>query len=181
MKALVFIMIVIACGGGRGGGVFTGDGGTGAPCGGFGGGQCAADEFCDFVQNTCGFSDESGTCKKRPVGGCPELFDPVCGCDGTIHSSICDAQTQGVDLDVTGTCPVTPGNFACGARECTIADHYCRRFQSDIGGEPDSFQCNALPIGCSSVSDCACVAGEPCGGECSGDGATGFTLTCFGG
>ncbi len=181
MKSLVLTMLLVAaCEHGRGGGIFNPDGGSGADCGGFSGAQCAADEFCDFARDSCGASDETGTCQRRPIS-CPDLFDPVCGCDGVVHSNSCDAQSLGVDLNANGGCPTSPGKFACGPRECTIADQYCQRVGSDIGGEPDSFQCNSLPIGCNSASGCECVADEPCGDQCSGDGATGFTVICFGG
>ncbi len=182
MHRLVFVLVVAsACEHGKGGGGVFPDGGSGAICGGLAGAQCSVDEWCDFPRDDCGGTDDTGTCKRRPTS-CDDSFDPVCGCDGVVHSNPCDAQAVGSDVSVIGSCPSDPGFFSCGAKQCQIDGQYCQRVGSDIGGEPDSFQCNPLPAGCSSVgADCTCLAGEPCGDQCSGDVATGFTVICFGG
>lgn len=164
---------------GRGGGD-GGGGGSGRACGGFAGARCGVDEFCDFGRNTCGATDEQGTCRPRP-GGCGDIFQPVCGCDNAIHGNECDANAAGVDVNANGSCPVTSGMFACGFRTCTTSAQYCERGVSDVGGEPDSFTCKSLPAGCGSVGSCACLSAEPCGSFCAGAGATGITLTCPGG
>ncbi|MBL0221157.1 MAG: hypothetical protein IPQ07_45790 [Myxococcales bacterium] len=159
----------------------TSDGGSGRLCGGFGGGVCGANEFCDFGRNTCGASDESGTCRSKP-SGCTDNFDPVCGCDHLVHSNECDAQAVGVDVDASGACPVTTGTFACGFRTCQTASQYCQRGVSDIGGEPDTFTCKPLPGTCGvGGASCTCLAAEACGSFCAGAGTSGLTLTCPGG
>ncbi|MEZ4460865.1 MAG: Kazal-type serine protease inhibitor domain-containing protein [bacterium] len=33
---------------------------------------------------------------------CPAIYDPVCGCDGTVYSSACTAASQGIS---TVACP----------------------------------------------------------------------------
>jgi hypothetical protein len=182
MKLLGLVIVLLcACEHGKGGGVPQVDGGgSGADCGGFSGAQCSADEFCDFARNSCGASDETGTCRTRPVS-CPDLFAPTCGCDGQVHGNSCDANAVGTDTSDIGSCDPPPGQFACGHTFCTLDSEYCQRAGSDIGGEPDSFGCNALPIGCTAGSDCSCLANEPCGSECSGDPASGFQVLCFGG
>jgi len=177
---LVLVVFLGACEHGKGGGSINPDGGNGAPCGGFGGGQCPANEWCDFPQDDCGSADGSGFCKPRP-GGCPDVFAPVCGCDGTIHSNSCEAQAIGIDLDAAGGCPAEVGLFTCGARQCELATEYCQRATSDIGGEPDSFTCVQLPGTCTALSNCDCLANEACGDLCSGDPDDGFTVICPGG
>jgi hypothetical protein len=181
MKWLAFVLLLAACEHGKGGGLPPTDGGgSGAQCGGFGGGGCAADEWCDFGRNDCGGSDGSGTCKSRPIA-CDDSFDPVCGCDGVVHSNECDAQAVGVDVSAVGSCPAEPGFFNCGQRQCDLSTQYCQRSGSDIGGEPDGFACIELPGTCGVTPNCDCLAEEPCGTECDGASATGFTVTCFGG
>ena len=158
------------------------DGATGARCGGFAGLTCAADQFCDFARNTCGATDEEGECKPRPTA-CPDtlVFQANCACDGMIYGSECDVYAAGSDRNALGGCPVAGGSFACGYTQCNVFNEYCRREVSDIGDEPDVFSCQPLP-GCpSQFPTCACLAGELCGSQCTGQGTTGLTLTCPGG
>lgn len=162
------------------GGVFPDGGGRGRPCGGFSGARCTANEFCDFGRDTCGVTDEQGTCRARPFG-CPDLFAPVCGCDGVVHSNECDANAAGVDVDANGSCPTPAGQFACGSRTCDTAIEYCERGVSDIGGEPDTFVCKPLPSSCGATPSCGCLTQEPCGSFCDGTPTGGLRLTCPGG
>src|SRR4051812_22138270 len=97
---------------GSGGARPDGGPGSGRPCGGFAGASCSSGEWCDFGRNTCGATDEQGTCRAKPTG-CPDLFAPVCGCDGVVHSNECDAQAVGADVNANGSCPVPAGQFAC--------------------------------------------------------------------
>jgi hypothetical protein len=182
---LLFVSLLLACSEhGQGGPPVTnidGPPGGGGACGGFTNEQCAADEFCDFGRNTCGASDEQGTCQKRPTG-CPDAIaaDPVCGCDGQVHGSVCDANAVGIDVDASHRCPVPPGVFACGFRECNLGGAYCEVIGSDIGGEPDTFTCKGMPM-CPGPATCGCLGNEPCGSNCSGDEQKGFVLVCLGG
>lgn len=185
LASFVFLGSVLAsaCEGGKGGAFPDGGNGSGEECGGFAGRPCAADQFCDFGRDTCGASDETGTCRPRPLG-CPDVFDPVCGCDGTVHGNGCDANAAGVDVDANGNCAPQIGSFACGFRFCDLATEYCQRATSDIGGEPDAFSCRPIPGSCSVNPSCACLvtAGEPCADLfCEGDAAGGLQVTCPGG
>lgn len=180
MRWMLSIVVLAACGGGKGGGVFVPDGGSGLQCGGFAGTACPADEWCDFGRDDCGASDGTGICKPRPLV-CGEIADPVCGCDGRIHGNPCDAQALGIDVSAIGGCTADPGFFFCGPRQCAIESQFCQRVGSDIGGEPDGFSCNALPAGCGTTPSCACLEGVACTNACEGDAATGLTAVCFGG
>lgn len=167
---------------GRGGGQPGGgtDGGSGRSCGGFNPQPCAADELCDFPRNTCGSADEPGTCVKRPFA-CPDIVEPTCGCDGQVHGNACEAAAAGTDVNANGTCAVPAGKFACGFLQCSLTAEYCQHAFSDVGSEPDSFVCKPLPACPSQFPSCSCLAAETCGGNCSGSGTTGLTLTCLGG
>lgn len=155
---------------------------SGRACGGHGGGTCHADEYCDFAANTCGATDEQGTCTPRPTS-CPDLLVaiPTCGCDSTVYGQPCEAFMAGTDLNAGGSCPVPAGMFACGYTQCTILTQYCERQVSDVVGEPDTYACRPLPSCPSQFATCTCLATEPCGAQCTGMGTTGLTLTCPGG
>ncbi|HEX3482236.1 MAG TPA: hypothetical protein VHT91_44780 [Kofleriaceae bacterium] len=186
MLGLVFLL---ACGSshsasdaGPGDGA-SGDGSSGAACGGPGH-ACAATEYCDYADNGCGVGALTGTCKARPdvcpvsaTGTTPGIVaTPTCACDGNIYSNECDANRAGFDVNAHGTCDVRTGVFACGTTQCLVATQYCRRQPHTTG--PDTFNCLALPAGCTTSGGCACLSTQPCGNTCAGTSAAGMTLTC---
>ena len=162
-------------GSGSAGSSSSGDG----TCSAFLGKTCAADSFCDYPDDTCGGLDGNGTCVPKPAV-CDKNYDPVCGCDGTIHGNACEANAAGFDVNgLEGGCPPPQDTFACGPTFCVIATHYCQHYLSDTGG-PDDYACVPLPEGCAGT-DCNCLSGEQCGFMCSQGQDGSFTLTCPGG
>lgn len=88
----------------------TGCGPEMRPCGGFAGLVCDPDEWCDYPDGSfCGGTDETGVCRPRP-DTCPPVIDEVCGCDGVLYTSACDANASGYD-----TFGGAPGPSGCGA------------------------------------------------------------------
>lgn len=148
----------------------------GERCGGFVPRSCAADEFCDYTDNTCGIADGEGACKKKP-GACPAIVGrPVCGCDGNVHSSDCTAYRDGTDLNANG-CAVPSGSFACGYAVCSLQTQYCRHEIKPPAA--DLYTCITLPQACpAGAATCDCLRSEPCGTTCSGNERAGLTLVC---
>lgn len=150
-------------------------------CGGFGNIPCAATEFCDFPDDTCGAADGSGICKPRATT-CPEIYSPTCGCDGKIYGNPCEVNGAGFDINDNGGCQPPAGMFSCGSSFCDAKTSYCQRDTSDVGGEPSSYQCKDLPAACGGKASCACLGAVVCGSMCAvtNDGQ-GFVVTCPGG
>ena len=63
---------------------------------------CAAGDYCSKKEGDCG---GTGTCEERPAV-CPDVWDPVCGCNGVSYGNACEAASAGVNVEHTGECEV---------------------------------------------------------------------------
>jgi len=70
--------------------------------------QCGNDEYCGSELGACG---QGTTCLPRPAS-CPPGDAPVCGCDGTTYSSVCEAQAAGSTIFSEGPCEIACGGAA---------------------------------------------------------------------
>ncbi len=84
-------------------------GAEGKVCGGRAGDTCEPGEFCKFPNGTCGVADETGACSSPP-GGVSCAMTRVCGCDGKVHRSACDAYQSGVDVAAGNPCVLGNGD-----------------------------------------------------------------------
>jgi len=60
-------------------------------------------QFCKFPVGSCGAAGDAGVCTTRS-NGCPDVWDPVCGCDGLTYGNPCEADAAGVSVRHVGTC-----------------------------------------------------------------------------
>ncbi len=62
--------------------------------------NCVIGEFCLFVEGTCA---PPGSCNPRPEV-CPQIYAPVCGCDGVSYGNACEAYGAGASILHPGAC-----------------------------------------------------------------------------
>ena len=68
--------------------------------------HCLTNENCDFglfCEKADGACKGPGVCEIRPEA-CPDLYDPVCGCDHQTYSNSCYAHRAGVSVQHQGEC-----------------------------------------------------------------------------
>lgn len=108
--------------------------------------DCGPDAFCQM--DSCGAS--SGRCQHIPVGDCPPLRDPVCGCDGVTYWNQCLRMQHGASAQAAGECatpvPCGPGQPACPTPGASCA--HILPFPSYCSTAPAQGTCWVLPLGC---------------------------------
>jgi hypothetical protein len=147
-------------------------------CGGSSGATCPPGDYCDFGDGTCPAPGSSGRCIPLP-GGCPDIYAPVCGCDGVTYPNACDAHAHGMTIASTGACAIPPGGKSCGGFVGATCDpgEYCDWgvIPSLCGGDDSAGTCKPRPTTCPPIDGiyCGCdgkTYESPCAAAMAGTG-----------
>jgi|CXWL01.1.fsa_nt_gi hypothetical protein len=116
---------------------------------------CANGEFCKFPLGSCGTSGDPGLCTPLPLG-CPDIWNPVCGCNGITYGNECDADAAGVSVRHHGVCQdpcqPTPDGFGCTSCMSVIPEEVCRAAVLHLD----------IQTGAVTTSDCDCMDMSAC-------------------
>ena len=101
---VVASLFILGCGGDSGGDLDT----LGLACDSSNTAVCTGSTFCKVAEGACAVpSPQPGVCERNDFDACPEIYAPVCGCDGITYGNECFADLAGVSVLRAGECAAT--------------------------------------------------------------------------
>ena len=93
---------------------------------------CKVNDDCEkgnYCAKPVGDCEGEGICTEIPEG-CPDVWAPVCGCDGETYGNDCEAAAAGVNIDYEGEC-----SEGCKVDDDCEKGYYCAKPVGDCEGE----------------------------------------------
>jgi hypothetical protein len=111
--------------------------------------MCGPDQYCFF--HDC--AAETGVCMPRPEY-CPDVWDPVCGCDGVTYGNACEAARAGMSVAHPGEC-----ERVCFRNDPAVAcnpDEFCKFPPGTCEDLTVPGVCTLIPVACPEYYDPVC-------------------------
>lgn len=117
-------------------------------------GECGEGLFCELggLYPSCNDTAEA-VCAPRPDTCDGATPYPVCGCDGNVYESPCEAQRAGTNPE-GDDCTPPPDLASCGNTFCDPTTSLCATV-GDAGQ-----RCHSLPSTCDGTVDCDCLGSD---------------------
>jgi hypothetical protein len=116
--------------------------------------RCAEGQYCNSIRaGVCPGPRQFGVCAAE-AQICPDIFQPVCGCDGQTYPNACHAAAAGVAVAHTGAC--APAKTMCGG----IAGIQCPGSGRCVDDPSDSCDPTMGGADCSGI--CTCIETQLC-------------------
>lgn len=136
-------------------------------CGGIGGLPCPEGFFCKLPVGAC-CCDFMGMCAPIPTA-CPDVWDPVCGCDGVTYGNECEADAAGITIAHRGACSEVCGGIA--GISCSPGE-FCKFPIGTCNIVDNQGVCAPVPDACITLWDPVCGCdGVTYANECDADRA----------
>ena len=110
-----------------------------------------------YCKKDAGDCEGDGVCAEKP-SACPEIYGPVCGCDGNTYTNSCDASAAGVNVFHEGECDCTDNTECTSESYCSKSVGHCEEGKGICSEKPTICPELYYPVcGCDSVT-----YGNPC-------------------